>query len=161
MKRRTRRPALPKGNPVARALALQTMDEHLRSVGVHVYMQQEGEESADLLADLAWVIGVGAETAHRTAPGQADSRRLHGALRSVVQMAATGCRWQRLHAQPLYAAAQDAKALLVRHRAIAEQMTEGADYLAAQVRAGRATLDMVAGAEIYPTTPATTTGAAA
>lgn len=136
-------------HPVARAIALARMRSHMTTVGVDIYLRTEGEASLDLLSHLAWLIGIGAEIAANVAPGQLEARRLHGALRSVIQMAAAGGAWKSALATTLHKAADDAKALLVKHPDLGLQFVPSGDFIAAKVKAGQVSLDDVAGAEIY------------
>jgi hypothetical protein len=140
---------LTKANPIAKAMAVASMRSHLTRVGLHIYTTQDGEPALDLLAHLAWLISLGAEIAANVAPGQLEARRLHLALRAVVQLATTGARWDASLATSLHTAAQNAHTLMLAHAHLGEQLIPSADHLSDAIRAGTATLADIAGDEIY------------
>lgn len=77
------------------------------------------------------------------------ARRLHGALRTVLQMAEAGAIWQAAHAGLMADAANAAKDLAINHADLAMRLTPDADWIAARIRAGVARVSDVAGAEVY------------
>lgn len=106
-------------------------------------------EVLDLLVNLAWVLGIGAEVSHHIAPGSAQARRLHGALRTVVDMARAGNRWRAEFGPALDAALREANALIDAHPAVWPRFNPGATWLAQEIREGRVPANAVAGAELY------------
>lgn len=133
------------------------LTSHFRRVRTRIYALADGQSDLAFLADLGFVVGLGAELATHTAPGEPEARRLHGALRQIVQLAATGGRWQSALANPLYDAAKASQALVMAHPGIAQQLTPGANHLAGRIQSGTAQLDDVAGAELYVSQPVTDT----
>ncbi|ATA57233.1 hypothetical protein CKY39_31410 [Variovorax boronicumulans] len=134
---------LCRSHPVATAVAKAQMASH---------MTADAEPARDLLAHLGWVIGIGAEIAAVVAPGLAQAKRLHAALRTVVQLSIDNA-WQAAQAGVLSDAATEAKDLLVAHAGIGFDLIPSGDYIAARIRDGVASLSDVAGAEIYSTDP--------
>ncbi|WP_295548634.1 hypothetical protein [uncultured Pseudacidovorax sp.] len=155
------REQLQRSHPVAHAIAKLQMAEHMTTIGLEVYLADDGSPQRELLAHLGWMVVIGAEVAAATAPGSTQARALHAALRTIVQMS-TDDAWQNAQAPVLHEAAEASKALLIAHSALALQLIPDADWLAARIRAGTAALSDLAGAEIYarPTPTPTTTEAA-
>lgn len=156
-KTRHRRPArtraeLARSGPVATAVALQRMHSHMTTVSIAIYMTQEGEPARDLLSHLGWLLGIGAEIAATVKPGMPEAKRLHAALRTVIQMGIDNA-WQASQAEAVYVAANESKALLIAHASIGLDLIASADWLASRIRAGQARLSDVAGAEIYSNEP--------
>lgn len=140
-------------NPVARAVAKHAMEQAARTERIATLLMQQGEEATDTLAHLAWIIGVGAETALQVhGPQAASTRRLHGALRTVQAMCLQHAyRWQAAHAVPLQAALAEAHQIITTHPAQAGRYTPGADHLAHAITHHQLQPGDVAGAEIYAT----------
>ncbi|MNK79843.1 hypothetical protein D3C87_995210 [compost metagenome] len=143
---------LCRSHPVATAVAKAQMASHMTTVSIAIYMTADREPARDLLAHLGWVIGIGAEIAAAIAPGMAQAKRLHAALRTVVQLS-TDNAWQAAQAGVLSDAATEAKDLLVAHAGIGFDLIPSGDYIAGRIRDGIASLTDVAGAEIYSTEP--------
>lgn len=141
---------LCRSHPVATAVAKAQMASHMTTVSIAIYMTADREPARDLLAHLGWVIGIGAEIAAVVAPGMAQAKRLHAALRTVVQLS-TDNAWQAAQAGVLSDAATEAKDLLIAHAGIGFELIPSGDYIAARIRDGIASLGDVAGAEIYST----------
>lgn len=140
-------------HPVGHAVAKQQMAQHMTTIGLEIYLADDGTPQRELLAHLGWMLGIGVEVAAATAPGSPEARALHAALRTIVQLSADDA-WQNAQAPVLHDAAEASKALLIAHSALAFQFMSGADWIAARIRAGTASLADVAGAELYakPTT---------
>jgi hypothetical protein len=145
-----------KANLVAKSIAKHELATQFRRIRTKVFALSKGDDASDLLSALGWLVGVGSEISHATAPGSPTARRLHGAVRQIVQMSAAGGRWQIAMAAPFYDAAVDSHELLLKHPSIACAMSPGAANLSALIAKGHATLDMVVGPELYqsPTTGA-------
>jgi hypothetical protein len=143
---------LCRSHPVATAVAKAQMASHMTTVSIAVYMTTDGEPARDLLSHLGWVIGIGAEIAAAVAPGLAQAKRLHAALRTVVQLSMDNA-WQAVQAGVLSDAATEASELLIAHPHVGVEQISSGDYIAARVRDGIARLSDVAGAEIYSTEP--------
>lgn len=147
-RRNDRRPN-PHANPVATAMAIHRMRTHMRTIGISMFMTADGEKATGLVSHLAWIVGIGAEIAASTAPGGDLARRQHAMLRNLVQIAVDGCAWRMALAEQLWAAAQEAHGLMVKHPTLGQRLIPGADYLAARIKDGQVRMSDVAGAEIY------------
>lgn len=144
----------------AKGQAINDMRSALTEVQLSMYGLPDGDctdKAVHLLSHLAWLIGMGAELAFRLQPAGPEARRLHGALRQVVDLClqGRGYTWRTEHATPLERAAADSHALLLAHAEIAMQMLPGANYLSDRVRSRTLRREDVAGAEIYRTPAAT------
>lgn len=145
-------------SPVGRAVsAKEELDSvaalmtRMTSVSTRIYFTQDGEQDTRLLSHLALVLGVGAETALALARHHPDSKRLHAALRTVVQFSVDGGRWRSSQAKILHEAAQLATAVFLAQPVFAKRAFPGAFELADKVRNGTARMTDVAGPEIYNT----------
>ncbi|MDH0866478.1 hypothetical protein [Mitsuaria sp. GD03876] len=140
-------------NSVAHAVARNTMRSHARSVGIVIFLTQDGDHAKGLLSHLTWIIGMGAEIALQVVEGSVTARRQHTVLRNLVQLAIADCRWRADLAEPIWAAVEEARDLMMAHPNAAVVAVAGADFLSARVRSGTVRMDDVAGAEIYQVTP--------
>jgi len=137
-------------NPVAKAIAARQITQHLRQIQVLTYLLQDGEECADQLAHMAWVIGLGCEVAFKT--NHPRARYLHGALRTVHAMALAGYRWQGHAAPQVDTALSESDTLITKHAEIAWTMVAGAEWLAHRITTRTTLPGDVAGAELYAPT---------
>lgn len=153
-RRRTRR-LTNASNPVAAALARERMRAQMVDFSIAVYMAPDGAQERELLAHLGWLLALGAEVLAQTAPHSTAAKRMHGDLRTVLQMAEAGAIWQAAHAGALADAARRAKDATVNHADLALHLAPDADWIAARIRAGVARITDVAGAEVYAREPAT------
>lgn len=144
-----RRDDLARRSWVGKSIALQRMRAASVDIGITALTRTDGEPAHELLASLAWCIGLGAEIAVHVMPASADARRLHAALRTVVAASVAGGGWPAAQAVVLLQAMERAHELLIAHPRVGQAMTPGADYLAERVRTGAARMDDVAGAELY------------
>ncbi|SDZ71261.1 hypothetical protein SAMN05518854_11751 [Variovorax sp. YR266] len=156
-KTRHRRPVrtraeLARSGPVATAVALQRMSSHMTTVSIDIYLTSDGEPARELLSHLGWLIALGAEISATVKPGMPEAKRLHAALRTVIQMSMDNA-WQSSQAGTLDIAANESKALLIAHASIGLDLIASADWLASRIRDGQARLSDVAGAEIYSNEP--------
>ncbi|MDH6185321.1 hypothetical protein [Polaromonas sp. CG_23.6] len=145
-------------SPVGRAvIAKEEVDcvaalmTRMTSVSTRIYFTQDGERDTRLLSHLALVLGVGAETALALALHHPDSKRLHAALRTVVQFSVDGGRWRSSQAKILHEAAQLATEVFLAQPVFGTRAFPGAFELADKVRNGTARMTDVAGPEIYNT----------
>lgn len=136
-------------HPVATAVAISRMRNHMRTVGIEVFMTQDGDEARGLLSHLAWVIGMGSEISAHLGPGSDQARRLHITLRNLVHLACHGCTWRADLAEPIWSAALESNDLLIKHPSIGLAVGPGADYLAERIKSGQVRMTDIAGAEIY------------
>ncbi|SCX52811.1 hypothetical protein [Variovorax sp. EL159] len=149
------RAELARSGPVATAVALQRMSSHMTTVSIDIYLTQNDEPARDLLSHLGWLIALGAEISATVKPGMPEAKRLHAALRTVIQMSIDNA-WQSSQAGTLDVAANEAKALLIAHASLGLELIASADWLASRIRDGQARLSDVAGAEIYSPQPSGT-----
>lgn len=147
--RRGRRPATSLAHPVAAAVAVARMRNHMRTVGIELFMTDDAQPAAGLVSHLAWIIGMGAEISAQTAPGSEAARRQHMVLRNLVHMATEGCTWRAALAEPIWAAALEAHDLLTKHPSRGLAIVASADFLAERVKSGQIRMSDIAGAEIY------------
>lgn len=138
-----------RGNPVAIAIAKARMRSQMVTFGIEMFMTDDGAPALELLAHLGWMFALGAEIAAQVMPGTTKAKRLHAALRTVLQMSATGGRWQASQAGVLQIASEEALALMQEHPDTGAALMDDADHIAGRIRAGTASLSDVAGPEIY------------
>lgn len=148
-------PSLAFSHPVAATVALNRMRNHLRTVGIEIFLMQEGENARGLLSHLGWMIGLGAEIAATVTPHSPQARTLHGALRTLLQTVVDGATWRSDQAEPLWQAASQSQQLLVDHPQVGMAAQASADYLAQRIKDGTACMADVAGAEVYASPPTT------
>lgn len=143
-------------NPVAKAVAIDSMMSAQRTDRIELLLLADGEPAANELAHLGWMIGVACETAmHALGVDHPTSRTLHGALRSIEAMCLrNGYRWDITQALPLEAARATANQVLIDHAAIASQHTDAGHLLAHLITGQQLQPGMLAGAEIYSQPPA-------
>ena len=139
-------------NPVAKAIAVRQIQQHLRTVQTLAYVLEDGEPAADQLGHMAWILGLGSEVA--VSIGDERCRQLHGALRTVHGMALSGYCWQARLAPPIDAALGHAAHLITQHSDIAWTMLAGAEWLAHRISTRTTAAADVAGAELYAQAPA-------
>ena len=150
-----RRP-MPAASPVGRAVAraktsrdLADFDAYMRKISLKVYLTDDGEHSPHLLASLAFALGVGAGVAVSLAPDEPETRRIHAALRTVVQLSVNGGHWKANQAKILHEAAELAKTVFITWPHAGAEMFDAAAYLSNRVLTGTARMSDVAGSEIY------------
>lgn len=144
-----RRTVRAKSNPVRAALELAVVRDSMKSLAIRVYMTADGEVDRDLLSQLVFLIGLGAEVAMNV-PGPIErAKSMHAALRTLLGMSVDGGRWQASQARLMHGVATEATELAMRHKAVALQLQGSAVHLATRVARGEATMADVAGAEIY------------
>ncbi len=98
-------------HPIGRAIALEQYESTRRTLQARVLVLADGEPCRQLLADAAWVVGLGAELA--LLQGHAAARQVHATLRGVMQLAQEGARWKSHLALPLDQAVTVSHALLL------------------------------------------------
>lgn len=143
------RECMAQTGPVGLAVSREQMRRHMIDFAIELYVTDDGAEASQLLGHLAWVLAVGAEIAAHTDHGSSTAKSVHAALRTVVAMSAAGNRWQAAQARVLHQAVTDAQALMTAHPVQPQDLRDSAEWLAARVQAGIATLADVAGPEIY------------
>ena len=134
-----------KWSPVTAAVTQQALRQSANNLAIRVYLTDDGESDLNLLSELAFVIGLGAEVALATG----GSRSLHGALRSLLAMAVDGGRWQAAQAGLMHRMVDEALALSLKHTPLAMGRTGNALWVSGRIARGEAGMDDVAGAEVY------------
>lgn len=152
-----RRHSLPKGhNPVRAALAVDAQRKLILDLGVLVALADEGSEQRELIANLASVIAVGAEIAVHVNRHHPLARRLHGTLRTIVQMALDGCRWKSDFARVIAEDLESSHQLAQDFPRIGLNAAPACQALARDILTDCLHPDAIAGAEIYKETEGTT-----
>lgn len=134
-------------SPVARAIARRevlAMQGTVRGLALECMYAEHGSEQRELLASVAFIVGIGAEVA-AVVPVAGDNRAgLHQALAEVVRMACDAARWDAGWAAQLSVALEVSAEVMMDDAARAMAVAPGARGLAADVRAGRVRMDAVA-----------------
>ena len=134
-------------NPVARAIAkreLQALHAQMALIGESCLQVAHESEQRELLASLAFMIGVGAEVA-AVIPVLGDNRAgLHQALEEVVRMACDGCKWSAPWAAQLHLALEISAEVMMDDTILAMRVIPGAKDLAEDIMAGRIRPDAIA-----------------
>jgi hypothetical protein len=139
--------ALGMTHPIGAAIAIARIRSTLRTLQLHLHLIEDGADAREVLPDTAWLLGIGCEVA--LAHQQPDLRVLHGALRSVLQMAVQGQRWNAALALAVDHALQRSQELFEQHLHTACSVQEGARWLADRIQRGTVQMTDVAGAELY------------
>ena len=134
-------------SPVARAIAkseLQALQAQMALIGESCLQVAHESEQRELLASLAFMIGVGAEVA-AVIPVLGDNRAgLHQALEEVVRMACDGCKWSAPWAAQLHLALEISAEVMMDDTILAMRVIPGAKDLAEDIMAGRIRPDAIA-----------------
>lgn len=136
-------------NPVKAAVAIEQQRQLTMNLGVLVALADDGQEHRELLANLAAVIGVGAEIAAHVYQGQPLARRLHGTLRSITHMALDGCIWKQAHARVIVEDLETAHQLAQAFPQVGLAAAPACQALSRDILNDRLHRDAIAGAEIY------------
>lgn len=139
---------LSKTNPVLRAVVTEGMRKTLADIAIKAHLTPDGEVDRFLIAEFAFVIGLGAEVAIAMQDEQ-RARRLHSALRTLLGMSVNGGRWQAAQSARMYELACEANKLAIDNVDLALPRYVGARNLSDAIAAGTARMDDVAGVEIY------------
>ena len=137
-----------KTNPVLRAVVTEGMRKTLADIAIKAHLTPDGEVDRFLIAEFAFVIGLGAEVAIAMQDEQ-RARRLHSALRTLLGMSVNGGRWQAAQSARMYELACEASKLSIDNVDLALPRYVGARNLSDAIAAGTARMDDVAGVEIY------------
>ena len=134
-------------SPVARAIAkseLQALQAQMALIGESCLQVAHESEQRELLASLAFMIGVGAEVA-AVIPVLGDNRAgLHQALEEVVRMACDGCKWSAPWAAQLHLALEISAEVMMDDTILAMRVIPGAKDLAEDIMTGRIRPDAIA-----------------
>ena len=137
-----------KTNPVLRAVVTEGMRKTLADIAIKAHLTPDGEVDRFLIAEFAFVIGLGAEVAIAMQDEQ-RARRLHSALRTLLGMSVNGGRWQAAQSARMYELACEANKLAIDNVDLALPRYVGARNLSDAIAAGKARKEDVAGVEIY------------
>lgn len=133
-------------SPVARAIAkreIQELHRQVQEVALVCLAVEHGTEQRELLANLAFMIGIGTEVA-AVVTVQGDNRAgLHQSLAEVLRMACDGGRWDESWAAQLHLALELSAELMMDNTHHAALVLPGARGLAADVKAGRIRPDAI------------------
>mgnify|MGYP003692909109 CR=1 FL=1 len=135
-------------NPVLRAVVTEGMRKTLADIAIKAHLTPDGEVDRFLIAEFAFVIGLGAEVAIAMQDEQ-RARRLHSALRTLLGMSVNGGRWQAAQSARMYELACEANKLAIDNVDLALPRYVGARNLSDAIAAGNARMEDVAGVEIY------------
>ncbi len=138
-----------KTNPILRAVVIEGMRKTLRDIALKGHLTPDGGIDPILIAEYAFVIGLGAEVSIAMGDDEARTRRLHSALRTLVGMSVNGGRWQAAQSARMYELACEANKLAIDNVDLAIPRYPGATHLSDAIAAGKARMSDVAGAEIY------------
>lgn len=137
-----------KTNPVLRAVVTEGMRKTLADIAIKAHLTRDGGIDRVLIAEFAFVIGLGAEVAIAMQDEQ-RARRLHSALRTLLGMSVNGGRWQAAQSARMYDLACEANKLAIDNVDLALPRYVGARNLSDAIAAGKARMEDVAGVEIY------------
>lgn len=144
-----RRAHLAARHPLAQQIARKRIESGLLDMQLNLYAVEDGAEDLEVLASVAWYIGLGAQVAAVLDVHSPLTRRLHSALRNVVAMCTAGYRWQAALTPLVDAALSDAKAVLVDNPDTAQPWLPIAEALRQRVLHRAIRADDIAGAELY------------
>ncbi len=137
-----------KTNPVLRAVVTEGMRKTLADIAIKAHLTPDGGIDRVMIAEFAFVIGLGAEVAIAMQDEQ-RARRLHSALRTLLGMSVNGGRWQAAQSARMYELACEANKLAIDNVDLALPRYVGARNLSDAIASGKARMDAVAGVEIY------------
>ena len=132
-----------KAAPMMALMVRKNMQPDVVNLGLHCLMTDHQTAQPELLARLAYLLGMGAEIA-RAIPVAGDNRPgLHQALATVVGMAVDGHRWDASWGAQLSHAVDISIDLFCSYRNLASQFEPGARLLSHDVMAGRVRADVI------------------
>lgn len=136
-----------KAAPMMALMVRKRMQSDVVDLGVHCLMTDHHTAQPELLARLAYLLGMGAEIA-RAIPVAGDNRPgLHQALATVVAMAVDGHRWDASWGAQLSLAVDISIDLFCNYRNLASQFEPGARLLSQHVMAGTVSADVIRSVE--------------
>ena len=138
-----------KTNPVLRAVVTEGMRKTLADIAIKAHLTPDGGIDPILIAEFAFVIGLGAEVSYALADDEDRTRRFHSALRTLVGMSVNGGRWRAAQSARMYELACEANKLSIDNVDLALPRYVGAQKLSDAIAAGKARMEDVAGVEIY------------
>lgn len=138
-----------KTSPVAKAVAKQRMGDLLRDLAIKAHLTAVGQVDRDLLAQFAFVIGIGAEVSIKLDDDLTRTKRMHSALRDLLAASVNGGVWPTGLTERLYDVAYEATELSIEHVELGMAAHPSAVYLSGRIGNGTAVMSDVVGAEIY------------
>lgn len=132
-----------KAAPVEALMVRQNMQADVVNLGLHSMMADHHSTQPDLLASLAYLIGMGAEIARAIPVAGSNRPGLHQALAAVVQMAVDDHRWDAGWGKQLSLAVDISIDLFCNYRNLARQFEPGARLLSEEVKAGTVRADAI------------------
>ena len=148
---RKRNPAIV--SPVGMAVARQKLTSYMTELQIELYLTDDGTPSRRLLSRLTWVLTMGFQLAFAYQRETPSVRKIHAALRSVVQLSIDGGHWPAAQAKVFHEAARTAEIIMAGHWRHAGGALADANYLSQKVLDGTARMSDVVGAEIYAKQP--------
>lgn len=148
--------ASPVGQTVAKgktALMREKFEALMRTTAIRIYTADDGQPAQDLLATLGFTLGVGANIGLNIDAESPNARRMHAALRTVVQLSVDGGYWRHSQATILHEAIELAKEAFIAYPFDGADVFDAAEYLCSRIAQGTARMSDVAGAEIYNKIP--------
>lgn len=136
-------------NPVTAAVAIEQQRQLNLDLGVLVALADDGQEHRELLANLAAIIGIGAEIAVHVNKDHPVARRLHGTLRTITHMAFDDCIWKQTHARVIVEDLETAHRLAQDFPQVGLAAAPACQALSRDILKDRLHRDAIAGAEIY------------
>ncbi|QMV74992.1 hypothetical protein HS961_20305 [Comamonas piscis] len=132
-----------KASPIEALMVRQSMQADVVNLGLHCMMTDHQTAQPELLARLAYLLGMGAEIA-RAIPVAGNNRPgLHQALATVVGMAVDGHRWDASWGAQLSLAADISIDLFCSYSNLARRFEPGARLLSHDVMAGTVRADVI------------------
>ncbi|MFG5777686.1 hypothetical protein ACFIQF_11490 [Comamonas sp. J-3] len=120
------------------------MDSDVVQLGLFCMLADHGAEEPELLASLAYLIGMGAEIARAIPVAGQNRPGLHQALIAVVDMTMDGHRWDSSWAAQLGTAAEISIDLFCSYNQLGRHFEPGARQLSQEVKAGTVKADAIA-----------------
>lgn len=136
-------------NPVMAAIAVENQRQLNLTLGALITLADDGQEQRDLIANLASIIGVGAEIAINVNKDHPAARRLHGTLRTLTAMALDGCRWRKASALVIAEDLETSHQLAQDYPKIGLAAAPACQALARAILNDTLPPDAIAGDEIY------------
>lgn len=132
-----------KAAPMMALMVRKNMQPDVVNLGLHCLMTDHQTAQPELLARLAYLLGMGAEIA-RAIPVSGENRPgLHQALATVVDMAVDGHRWDSSWGAQLSHAVDISIDLFCSYRNLASQFEPGARLLSHDVMVGMVRADVI------------------
>ena len=135
--------AAPLCNPVGKAVAMHALRGDILNMGIKCLAVEHGSAQRELLGQLAFMIGMGAEVAAKVQVLGENRRGLHQSLAQVLRMALDGCAWDASWAAQLQLALEVSAELMVDNHRLAMAVLPGAMALGEDVRVGRVRADAI------------------